>query len=390
MIGDAVPIREMETVGLHEAAGRVLAEDLIALRTQPPFPASAMDGYAVRAADLAREPRTLLVVGVSAAGHGFDGRVEPGTCVRIFTGAPVPGGADTIAIQENARPVREGMVAFTQSEPMGRFVRPVGLDFSEGDVLLRSGHRLGPGTVALAAAMGHPRLVVRRRPRVAMLATGDELVAPGARATDDRIVASNGYGVGAIARAAGADVTDLGIAPDEETAIGTRIEDGEACDVVVTLGGASVGDHDLVRACLARRGVSMRFLRIAMKPGKPVMFGYRTVADRRVLYLALPGNPVSGIVTGRVLLRPILLALQGLPTAERTTRARLCRPLPASGGRQEYLRAVHEPATGTVFAHDTQDSSQLSVLAASNALLVRPPDSPAAMAGEEVELLRWE
>ena len=390
MLGEVMPIEETETVDLHHAGGRILARDLAALRTQPPFPASAMDGYAVRAADLESEPRSLRVIGESAAGHGFDGTVEPGTCVRIFTGAPLPDGADTIAIQENARTFDDGTVSFMQSERKGRFVRPVGLDFRERDVLLRAGRRLEASSIALAAAMGHPSLTVRRAPRAAVLATGDELVEPGGNAARDCIVASNGYGVGAIARATGADVTDLGIAPDETGAIMERIAIGESCDIVVTLGGASVGDHDLVKDCLAMRGVSMRFLKIAMKPGKPVMFGHRDVDGHRVLYLALPGNPVSGLVTGRVLLRPLLLALQGLPTSERTVKARLSKGLAASGDRREYMRAVHNAAAGTVFAHETQDSSQLSVLAASNALLVRPPNRPATPIGAEVDLLSWE
>lgn len=385
MTGDVEPIAEVEEVDLHEAASRILTRDLVARRTQPPFPASAMDGYAVRAADL---PGSLRVIGEAAAGRGFDGRVGAGECVRIFTGAPVPDGSDTIAIQENAEVLPGGTVRFAEGEDRGRFVRPVGLDFEHGVVLLQRDRMLDAGAVSLAAAMGYPTLPVRRRPRVALIANGNELVRPGEPTGPHAIVASNTYGVAAIVRAAGAVPLDLGIVPDDRRAIADALRRADEADIVVTLGGASVGDHDLVGEALRRHGVAMRFLKLAMKPGKPVMFGARTADGRTVRYLGLPGNPVSSLVGARVLLRPVLRAMLGQPFAERPVTATLAAPLPPSGDRQTYLRAVLDESNA-VRAHETQDSSQLSVLAASNALLVRPAHRPAAKTGDFVEVLPW-
>ena len=385
MTADAEALAGIDELDLHEAVGRVLATPLAARRTQPPFPASAMDGYAVRAADL---PRILTVIGEAAAGQGFVGTIGRGECVRIFTGAPLPDGADTIAIQENARPGSNGTVVFDEPEQHGRFVRPIGLDFHEGDALLSAGRLLDAGALSLAAAMDYPTLPVRRRPRVALVANGNELVRPGDERGPYAIVASNTYGVAAIVRACGGEPLDCGIAPDEPASIDGTLSKAEVADIVVTLGGASVGDHDLIGESLARRGVNMRFLKLAMKPGKPVMFGTRTVAGRVVRYLGLPGNPVSSLVGARVLLRPLVRAMLGLEPSETTRRGALSAPLPENGDRQVYLRAVLDEA-GKVRAHETQDSSQLSVLAASNALIVRPPHAPAVGMGANVEVLPW-
>ncbi|MDB5650000.1 MAG: molybdenum cofactor biosynthesis protein MoaA [Hyphomicrobiales bacterium] len=379
-----------ETVSLHDARGRTLAEDVAALRTQPPFPASAMDGYAVRAADIAEVPASLAVIGASAAGHRFTGSVGAGQAVRIFTGAPVPDGADTILIQENTRAVGDVVVAL-ESETLGRYVRRAGLDFSEGDVLLAKGRKLGPPELALAAAMNHPTLPVTRKPRVALLATGDELVRPGESLGPDQIVASNTYAVAAYAEAAGAEVIDLGIAGDRfaDLEASIRAARDSGADVLVTLGGASVGDHDLVQTALAREGMELGFWRIAMRPGKPLMHG--RIGDMRIL--GLPGNPVSAIVCGVLFLVPLVRALSGDPSAaaDRSEIAVLGGDLPANDSRQDYLRAH---ITGTrdghplVEAFSRQDSSMLRVLAEAECLIVRDPYAPAAGAGEACRMVR--
>ncbi|HUG60646.1 MAG TPA: molybdopterin molybdotransferase MoeA, partial [Methylomirabilota bacterium] len=291
LLSDVVPLG-VETVPISEADGRVLAGDLRSLRTQPPFPASAMDGYAVRAADLAPGVR-LAVIGQSAAGHGFAGRVEAGQAVRIFTGAPVPPGADTILIQENATRNGDTVVADGPVET-GRHVRAAGLDFAEGEIGLAAGRRLGIREIGLAAAMNHGVLTVYRRPRVAILATGDELVAPGSPVGPDQIVASNGLSLAALVRSVGGEALDLGIAPDRLDVLRARIRDGldAGADVICLLGGASVGDHDLTRPALEAEGLVLDFWKIAMRPGKPLMFG--RIGERRAI--GLPGNPVSSLV----------------------------------------------------------------------------------------------
>ena len=297
-----------ETVALAQARGRTLAADLAARRTQPPADVSAMDGYALRAADLADIPATLAVVGMSSAGHRFEGAVGTGEAVRIFTGAPVPAGADTVLIQENTR--REGdLVIALQGERKGRHIRAAGLDFSQGEVLLETGRRMGAAELALAAAMNHATLAVTRAPRVALLATGDELVKPGDNPGPDQIVASNSYAVAAYAEAAGAEVIDLGIAGDSYPALEAAIRAARTAkaDVLVTLGGASVGDHDLVQSALAREGMELGFWRIAMRPGKPLMHG--RLGDMHIL--GLPGNPVSAIVCAVLFLVPLVRALCG-------------------------------------------------------------------------------
>jgi molybdopterin molybdotransferase len=378
-----------ETIPVAQALGRTPAEDIVALRTQPPFPASAMDGFAVRAEDVAVPGRPLTVIGTAPAGHGFAGRLSPGEAVRIFTGAPVPAGADTILIQENAE-LRDGVVVPREAETRGRFVRRAGLDFAAGDVLLRAGHRLGPSAVALAAAMGHPALAVRRRPLVALLATGDELVRPGEAAGPDQIVASNTYAVAGLAERAGAATLDLGIAKDSFAALEDGIGRAEAAgaDVLVTLGGASVGDHDLVQSALTQRGMTLGFWRIAMRPGKPLIFGRLG----RMVILGLPGNPVSSIVCAVLFLQPLLRALVGDPQAgeDPTLPAVLGCDLPSNDMRQDYLRAALAQGSeglpvATPFA--TQDSSMLRLLAEAGALVLRPPHAPAAKAGDTCRII---
>lgn len=381
---------DSENVPVARAAGRTLAADITASRTQPPFPASAMDGYAVRAADVAQVPATLKVVGISAAGHGYAQTIGPGEAVRIFTGAPIPEGADAVLIQENAQAQGDTVTA---REPVaaGRFFRRAGLDFSEGEILLRAGETLDARRLALAAAAGHAVLPLRRRPRVAIIATGDELVRPGEIPAWDQIVASNGPALSALAAEAGAEAIDLGIVRDDlgalREAIGRARQAG--ADLVVTLGGASVGDHDLVRAALHEEGLELGFWRVALRPGKPLMFG-RLGA---MTVIGLPGNPVSSIVCGLLFVVPAIRALLGDPRAglDRTEPAVLGRDMPENDQRQDYLRARIETAPDrlpVVHPENRQDSSMLSVLGSSEALLVRAPHAPAAKAGEPCRIIR--
>ncbi len=379
-----------ETVAIAEAAGRTLAEAVRATRTQPPFPASAMDGYAVRAADIATCPATLRIVGTSAAGHGFTGTLEAGEAVRIFTGAPVPEGADAILIQENAE-AEDGRVVARESVAAGRFVRPSGLDFRAGDTLLHPGETLDARRTALAAAAGHARLTVRRRPRVAILATGDELVAPGEPARWDQIVASNTLAVAALAREAGAETLDLGIVGDTLEALEEALTRAVAAraDILVTLGGASVGDHDLVQSALTRQGLELGFWRVALRPGKPLMHGRLGATT----VIGLPGNPVSSIVCGLLFVVPAIRALLGDPRAgeDRSEPATLGQDMPANDGRQDYLRARLDTAPDRlpiVHPENRQDSSMLSVLGQAEALLIRAPHAPAAAAGAPCRILR--
>ena len=381
---------EAETVPLAEAAGRTLADDLAALRTQPPFPASAMDGYAVRAADLARVPAELRVAGTSAAGRGFEEPVAPGEAVRIFTGAPVPAELDTVVMQENTR-VAGTAVTVLQAEVRGRHVRAVGLDFREGEVGLSPGRRLAAAELALAAAMNHPTLPVLRRPRVAVLATGDELVLPGATPGPAQIVASNSFALFAIIEAAGGLPIDLGIAGDTAEALATafRRTRESGADALVTLGGASVGDHDLVQGALVREGLELGFWKVAMRPGKPLMHG-RLGA---IQVLGLPGNPVSAIVCGVLFVRPLVRALAGDPSAglPALDPARLGADLPANEGRQDYVRAtlrLHDGDLPVATPAAVQDSSMLRVLAGAQALIVRAPHAAPARAGDRCAVVR--
>jgi molybdopterin molybdotransferase len=389
LAGVAGPVGS-ESVPLAAARGRTLAEPLRALRTQPPFPASAMDGYAVRSADVAVVPATLRLVGESVAGRRFPGTVGPGEAVRIFTGAPVPDGADAIVIQEDTD-TADGRVAVREGAPAGRFVRPAGLDFREGEALLEAGRRLDARRLALAAAMGHASLPVRRRPRVAVLATGDELVRPGEAAGPDQIVASNPYALAALVEEAGGETVDLGIARDSFASLEERIGAARAsgADLLVTLGGASVGEHDLVQSALVRQGMELGFWRIALRPGKPLMHGRLG----RMLLLGLPGNPVSSIVCGLLFVVPAVRALLGEldPGRDPTQAAIARRALPPNDGRQDYVRATVEGLEAglpLVAPLDRQDSSMLGALARADALIVRPPHAPQAPAGALCRIIR--
>ena len=370
-----------ETVTIDRAAWRVLAADISALRTQPPFNASAMDGYAVRAADVASTPTTLRMIGEAPAGRGFAGTVGPGETVRIFTGAPVPQGADAVLIQENARALGGGVVEALEPVAAYRNIRRQGLDFNEGDALLAAGRILDPAALSLAAAANHASLQVVRKPLVAVLATGDELLPPGSTPGPDQIIASNAYGIAAVVQRAGGDTLDLGIVPDDRQAIGAAIRRAldAGADIVVTLGGASVGDHDLVRDVLAGAGMELDFWKIAMRPGKPLMFG----RFGRVRVLGLPGNPVASLVCSTLFLAPLVARLAGLPHELDMRDAVLGSAMAENDQRQDYVRARVERRDGALVAtpFTTQDSSMLRTLADANALMVRPPHAPAADVG---------
>ncbi|HEY1930277.1 MAG TPA: gephyrin-like molybdotransferase Glp [Caulobacteraceae bacterium] len=370
-----------EAVPLTQAVGRVLAADVLASRDQPPFPASAMDGWAIRTADGAGPRR---IVGESAAGHGYERPLGPGEAVRIFTGAPVPVGADKVVIQEEAR--REGDQVVFERIDEGDNIRPAALDFSAGDRLLSAGMRLDPWRLTLAAAAGLPAVTVASQPRVALLSTGEEVVPPGTTPGPFQIFNSGTTSLGALAAAWGAAVTPLGIAGDDDAAIAAAVS-GAGGDLVVTLGGASVGDYDRVKPALERLGLRLAVQSVAMRPGKPTWFG--TLEDGR-LVLGLPGNPASSMVCAELFLRPLLRALQGAAPEARVARARLTAPLPANGAREHWMRVrLSEDEVGgrTAAALSDQDSSLMTVFAEADALLRRPIGAPAAAAGEVVEVL---
>lgn len=378
---------DMETVPLDLAGHRVLAGPIVAGRTHPPFDASAMDGYAVRAADVETVPARLAVIGESAAGRRFAGTVGAGDAVRIFTGAPVPQGADTILIQEDAE--RDGdLITATETVAAGRHIRRAGLDFHKGDILLEAGRRVDPQALALIAAAAATSVEVVRRPRVAIIATGDELVKSGAPRTDDQIIASNSFGVAQMVHDAGGEAIDLGIVGDDEAAIAAALDRAIAkrSDVIVTLGGASVGDHDLTAKAFSAKGVDLAFWKIAMRPGKPLMAGRLGATT----LLGLPGNPVSAMVCAELFLRPLLAALQGQRHRRRLFRAVLDGNLGPNDRRQDYVRAtvrLEDDGELVVTPMNVQDSSMLRMLARANCLIVREPLAPPQSVGDPCRLL---
>jgi molybdopterin molybdotransferase len=388
VLADARPLAA-EAAPLAQAHGRVLAADVAALRTQPPADVSAMDGYAVRSADVAKAPVKLKLVGEVAAGHPFRGAVGAGEAARIFTGGVLPPGTDTIVIQENT--VREGeAVVVTVASSKGKHVRVEGLDFKRGTVLLTKGRRLSDRDLALAAAMNHPTVPVHRCPKVALLATGDELVMPGGSPGFGQIVYSNGYATMALARREGCEVIDLGIAPDRlaETAAGVRRAREVGADILVTSGGASVGDYDLVREALAAEGLALSFWKVALRPGRPMMHG--RLGPMHVL--GLPGNPVSAYVCAVLFLLPLIRQLAGRSdVAPAPDMARLGRDLPANDERADYLRAVLTTGPDGIAVATpapVQDSSMLMPLARADCLLIREPFAPAAKAGDKCSIIR--
>ncbi|MBR2118868.1 MAG: molybdopterin molybdotransferase MoeA [Afipia sp.] len=387
VLKDASALPE-ETVALHEAFHRTLSRDVAALRTQPPVALSAMDGYAVHAADAVPGAR-LKVIGEVAAGRPFNQNIGAGQAARIFTGGVIPGGVDAVVIQEDTS--RDGdVVIVNEAITAGKNIRPAGIDFREGDVLLPRGSLLNDRALALAAGMNHPRLAVHRRPKVAILATGDELVPPGTTPSPGQIVYSNVFALAALARSEGAEVIELGIARDtlEDTSGGIRRARDLGADVLVTTGGASVGDHDLVQAALKAEGFDMAFWKIALRPGKPMMNG--RLGAMRVL--GLPGNPVSSYVCAFLFLVPLIRSLSGRTMVDHPLEpAVLGRELPANDKRQDYLRARLAPGRDgmpVATSVGAQDSSLVANLAAANALIVRPPHAPAAPAGSPCTILR--
>ncbi len=373
-----------EQVALIEAAGRTLAVDLHAALTNPPFDASSMDGYAVRASDVASAPVTLEVTGESAAGRPFAGSVAAGQAVRIFTGAQIPDHADTVVIQEDTT-AAAGIVTFNVQAKSGGNIRLRGDDFREGDRVLEAGRRLDARHILLAATSGHAMLAVVKRPVVAILATGDELVEPCDRPMAGQIVASNSYGLAAMVAAAGGAPKLLGIARDTKEDLAAKLAEAEGADVLVTTGGASVGDHDLVRPALEAAGAKLDFYKIAMRPGKPVFFG--RIGRTRVL--GLPGNPLSAMIAARVFLVPLLARLLGRSDTLKPMTARLAAPLAANGPREHYMRAVLDTRTGAprVTPLAMQDSAFVSSLVEANCLAVIAANAPAQAAGGDVAVL---
>ena len=380
-----------ERVALSDAGGRVVASPVRAHLLQPPFDGSAMDGYALIAPEHISYPVEFDIIGESAAGNRFEGELRTGQAVRIFTGAPLPKGADTIVIQEhtersgNRLTVREGI------EPE-RHIRRAGLDFSPGNIVIPTGRELDAPALSLAAASGNAEIDVFTKPKVAIIATGDELVPPGKTPGKDQIVASNTVGIAEIIRRAGGCPEDKGIIPDDpdkiEQAIADSLQNGT--DILVTIGGASVGDRDFVHGALQKLGVDLDFWKIAMRPGKPLMYGRTNVNGKIVHIIGLPGNPVSSLVCSIVFLRPLVARLAGISLDSEIRPAKLGTPLPANDHRRDYIRATIESTpNGTLIAKPfpVQDSSMLSALVSSKALLIRDENAPEATIGDDCRVL---
>jgi molybdopterin molybdotransferase len=388
VLAEAAPL-PAESAPLADAYNRVLAADVTALRTQPPAAVSAMDGFAVRADDVATAPARLKLIGEVAAGHPFAGTVGRGEAARIFTGGVLPAGADTVVIQENTTCDGDAIVV-TVASGKGRHIRAAGLDFSSGATLLKTGRRLTDRDLALAAAMNHPALPVHRRPKLAVLATGDELLRPGSKPGHGQIIYSNGYATVALAGREGCNVIDLGIVPDRivETAAAVRRAREENADILVTSGGASVGDYDLVQEALAAEGLKLSFWKVALRPGRPMMHG--RLGGMHVL--GLPGNPVSSYVCSILFLVPLIRRLCGRRDVEPQLEPALAGcDLPENDERADYLRATLVDGAGglpVATPFPTQDSSMLAPLANADCLLVREPHAPPVKAGNRCTILR--
>ncbi len=375
-----------ETVALPQAWGRVAAEPVVARLTQPPADVSAMDGYALRSEDGAAGG-ALRVIGAAPAGHPFRGRIGRGEAVRLFTGSVIPEGADCVLLQEDAE--REGeRVILREAARAGRHIRRAGQDFREGEAVIPAGRRLGARDIGLAAAANHPWIVVHRRPRVAILATGDEIALPGEPIPPGGIVSSNTHALAALARAAGAEPSVLPIARDDQAAIAAVADQAAGFDLLLTSGGASVGEHDLVQSALTERGMVVDFWKIAMRPGKPLMAGRLG----KTPVIGLPGNPVSALVCAILYVLPALERLSGLPgDPPRTVRARLGAPLRANDHRADFLRgrlSAGEDGGPIATAFERQDSAMMKLLADADALILRAPHAPALEAGADVEAIR--
>ena len=382
-----MPLMAPEQVPLTLGLGRVLATDVSAKRTQPPNAVSAMDGYAVRSQDVSKLPAKLTVLGDVPAGQAFEGTVEKGQAVRIFTGAALPNGADTIVIQENTIRQDKEVTVVDGEAPFGRYVRPAGLDFSIGDTLLKAGKVLNARDIGLAASMNVPWLSVRQKPRIAILATGDEIVMPGDAVGANQIVSSNGLALASFITALGGFPIDLGIAPDSKDTLQIMAAGAKGTDMLITCGGASVGDHDLVQKVLSEIGLEIDFWKIAMRPGKPLMFG--NIGKTQML--GLPGNPVSSLVCATIFLDPAINAMLGRNTSDTIYEtATLLKPLPENDEREDYLRGKlnrNEDGAMTVTPFSKQDSSVFSGLAIADALIIREPFAPAVDIGTSVRIL---
>ncbi len=377
---------DMETVKLADALGRALAEPPVARVSHPPADVSAMDGYAVRAEDLSTVPATLRVIGESAAGHPSPETVGPGTAVRIFTGAVVPKGANTVVIQENAEALADN-VSVKEQTLHGKNIRPAGQDFKAGETILIAPRRLSARDIGLLAAMNVPEIRAYRRPRVGVLSTGDEIVLPGETPGSGQIFSANGPGLCAFVQSAGGEPVHLGVVPDDASALLETVSNAKDLDMIVTSGGVSVGDHDLIKQSLVSEGLNVSFHKIAMRPGKPLLFG-----DFMGLpFMGLPGNPVSAMVCALLFLGPAIDVLSGLPgDAPKTVPAILDTPLAENDGREDYIRALsssHDGGHLHVSALPRQDSAMVAALAKSDALIVRPPNAPAAAAGQHVPII---
>lgn len=368
-----------ETARLEDAAGRVLLEPAIARMTQPPFNSAAMDGYAYRAAD---QGQRLRVIGEAAAGHPWRGDASAGTAIRIFTGAPVPNGFDRVEMQENTE--RDGDDVIITAPSDSDHIRLRGCDFAEGD-RLEPGQILTPAKIGLLAAMNIPEVIVAKRPKVVVLAGGDELIRPGTTPKDGQIISSNDLAIAAMAREVGAEAEILPIAQDTEASLRESFAHAQNADLIVTIGGASVGDHDLVGKIAAELGMDRAFYKIAMRPGKPLMAG--KIGETAMI--GLPGNPVSAIICAKIFMQPLLRRMQGLTQLEQIYRARLAVDMIQEGPRQHYLRAKLTPdgELPLITPFSNQDSSLLSVLSQADALLIRPAHDGPRKAGEIVEFL---
>lgn len=378
-----------ETVPLPAALGRALAADVAARLTHPPADTSAMDGYAARSGDLAALPVTLKIVGHVPAGQSHQGTIAAGEAVRLFTGSPLPDGADIVVLQENCE-AGTATVTVREAGPKGQHIRRAGQDFRQGDVGLKAGRRLRPRDIALAAAMNVPWLGVRRRPRVALLATGDEIAMPGDMLGPNQIVSCNGIALAALVAQWGGAATDLGIARDTPESLAEKLQAASGHDLLVTTGGASVGDYDLVAAALQRHGLALDFWKIAMRPGKPLMFGRFGESFGSMPVLGLPGNPVSALVCAQLFLKPLLAALLGLSTEDGLVTARLDGSLGANDRRQDHLRAtLSRDDKGGLVAKPfpVQDSAMISRFAWADGLVVRSPHAPAAGPGDTVQVI---
>jgi molybdopterin molybdotransferase len=386
-----MPVMHAEQVSLVNAHGRVLAQPVSARTTQPPVALSAMDGYAVRSEDVASIPARLKVVVSIPAGSMSDRTIKSGEAARIFTGAPLPAGADAIVIQEDTDCGGE-TVTINAAVPQGHYVRSAGLDFSEGDVLIEKGTRLGARAIGLAAAMNLPWLPVTRKPRIALLATGDEIVLPGEQTGATRIVSSNNFALAALIEMHGGVPVDLGISPDNEVALATKASAATGCDMLVTTGGASVGEHDLIQPVLGKMGLDVGFWKIAMRPGKPLIFGSFSPAAEKMGFLGFPGNPVSSLVCGLLFLLPAIAKMSGRLESELLAvpqSAILDGDLGPNDARETYLRArLKRDGNKTIATpFPVQDSSMLRTLHDAQCLIIRPPNCPAAASGDPVSIV---